>query len=68
MVKAEDARVRLAQLKPDERTALTLKAAGFSYAEIGERRDWTYSKVNRSLAELPPFGWRRLARRRPAPK
>jgi RNA polymerase sigma factor (sigma-70 family) len=47
----DEARVRLAALKPDERSALVLKAAGFSYEEIGRRRGWTYSKVNRCVYE-----------------
>lgn len=41
----------LAQLKPDERRALILKAQGYSYAEIGRLCGWTYTKVNRCLAE-----------------
>lgn len=41
----------LAELKPDERLAIVLQAQGYSYAEIGELCDWTYTKVNRSLAE-----------------
>jgi RNA polymerase sigma factor (sigma-70 family) len=41
----------LAELKPDERLAIVLQAHGYSYAEIGERCGWTYTKVNRSLAE-----------------
>jgi DNA-directed RNA polymerase specialized sigma24 family protein len=41
----------LATLKPDERLALVLQAQGYSYAEIGELCGWTYTKVNRSLAE-----------------
>jgi RNA polymerase sigma factor (sigma-70 family) len=44
-------REALAQLKPDERTALLLKAEGFSYREIGERQGWTYTKVNRAITE-----------------
>jgi RNA polymerase sigma factor (sigma-70 family) len=44
-------RVALAQLKPDQRTALLMFALGYSYAEIAERRGWTYTKVNRCLAE-----------------
>jgi RNA polymerase sigma factor (sigma-70 family) len=47
----DEARLRLAALKPDERSALVLKAAGFSYGEIGRRRGWTYSKVNRCVSE-----------------
>ncbi|HWT22659.1 MAG TPA: sigma-70 family RNA polymerase sigma factor [Solirubrobacteraceae bacterium] len=38
-------------LKPDEARALLLKADGLSYAEIGDRMGWTYTKVNRCLAE-----------------
>lgn len=41
----------LAQLKPDERTALLLLGLGCSYREIGEREGWTHTKVNRCLAE-----------------
>jgi RNA polymerase sigma factor (sigma-70 family) len=44
-------RSALAQLKPDERTALLLFALGFSYREIAARQGWTYTKVNRCLAE-----------------
>jgi RNA polymerase sigma factor (sigma-70 family) len=36
----------LRALKPDEATALLLKAQGHSYAEIGERQGWSYTKVN----------------------
>jgi RNA polymerase sigma factor (sigma-70 family) len=43
--------VLLEELKPDERTALILFGLGCSYAEIAERRGWTYSKVNRCIAE-----------------
>ena len=41
----------LATLKPNERRALALLAAGLSYAEIAELCGWTYTKVNRCLAE-----------------
>lgn len=41
----------LASLKPDERTALILLGLGCSYAEIGELRDWTHTKVNRCVSE-----------------
>lgn len=47
----DDARVRLARLKADERSALVFHAAGYNYREIGERRGWTYTKVNRCIAE-----------------
>jgi RNA polymerase sigma factor (sigma-70 family) len=35
----------LQALKPQEVRALTLKAQGYSYAEIGEMTGWTYTKV-----------------------
>src|SRR5215211_2147557 len=41
----------LASLKPDERLAIALQAHGYSYAEICALCDWTYTKVNRCLAE-----------------
>ena len=41
----------LARLKPQERRALALQAEGYSYAEIQELTGWTYTKVNRCLAE-----------------
>jgi len=41
----------LAQLKPDERIALILFAAGYSYSEIAIARGWTRTKVNRCLSE-----------------
>ena len=41
VVDLDDARRRLRALKPDERTALGMQAAGLSYREIGERRGWT---------------------------
>jgi RNA polymerase sigma factor (sigma-70 family) len=45
-------RVRLlGRLKPDERRALVLKGQGYSYREICELTGWTYTKVNRCLAE-----------------
>jgi len=44
-------RCALIHLTPDQRTALILLAAGFSYREIADRRGWTYTKVNRSIAE-----------------
>lgn len=45
------ARAALAALKPDERLAIALQALGYSYAEICERCGWTYTKLNRCLAE-----------------
>jgi RNA polymerase sigma factor (sigma-70 family) len=41
----------LAGLKPQERRALALKAEGYSYLEIRARTGWTYTKVNRCMAE-----------------
>lgn len=41
----------LAALRPDERRALVLQASGYSYAEICSLTGWTYTKVNRSLAD-----------------
>ena len=45
------AREALKALKPQELRALTLLAEGYSYAEIGELTGWSYTKVNRCLAE-----------------
>jgi RNA polymerase sigma factor (sigma-70 family) len=47
----EAARRALAELKADHRRAIVLQAQGYSYAEIAERCGWTYTKVNRCLAE-----------------
>ena len=41
----------LLELKPEERRALALQAQGYSYAEICQLCGWTYTKVNRCLAE-----------------
>jgi RNA polymerase sigma factor (sigma-70 family) len=41
----------LKRLKPQEVTALVLKAQGLSYSEIAERQGWTYTKVNRCITE-----------------
>ena len=38
-------------LKPDARTALILLGLGCSYAEIGELRGWTQTKVHRSIKD-----------------
>jgi len=40
----------LQRLKPQEVTALWLKAQGLSYAEIAERQRWTYTNVSCVLA------------------
>jgi DNA-directed RNA polymerase specialized sigma24 family protein len=49
--RAAHALARLAALKPHERRALVLQAQGYSYAEICAICGWTYTKVNRCLAE-----------------
>jgi RNA polymerase sigma factor (sigma-70 family) len=41
----------LGRLKPDEVRAIWLKASGLSYAEIMEETGFSYTKVNRCLAE-----------------
>ncbi len=46
-----EARAALAALKANERLAILLQAQGYSYAEICELCGWTYTKVNRCLAE-----------------
>jgi RNA polymerase sigma factor (sigma-70 family) len=47
----DERQAMLAQLKSDQRRALGLLAAGFSYREICQITGWTYTKVNRSVAE-----------------
>jgi RNA polymerase sigma factor (sigma-70 family) len=47
----ERSREALRALKPQELRALTLKAEGYSYVEIQEITGWTYTKVNRCMAE-----------------
>ena len=47
----DEARRALAALKANERLAIVLQAQGYSYAEICELCGWTYTKVNRCLAE-----------------
>ena len=46
-----EARQALAALKANERLAIVLQAQGYSYAEICELCGWSYTKVNRCLAE-----------------
>jgi RNA polymerase sigma factor (sigma-70 family) len=41
----------LRRLKPQEVTALVLRAEGLSYAEIGARMGWTYTRTNRAVTE-----------------
>ncbi len=53
-IRKEELRERerlIAELKPDQRRALVLLGMGFSYAEICDLTGWTYTKVNRSIAE-----------------
>ncbi len=47
----ERARRELPRLKPRERRALGLLAAGHSYLEICQLTGWTYAKVNRCIRE-----------------
>jgi RNA polymerase sigma factor (sigma-70 family) len=51
LIERDEDHRRLLRLKPDQCTALGMHAAGFSYAEIGESKGWTHTKVNRCLAE-----------------
>lgn len=44
-------RSRLTGLKPQERRALGLLALGYSYREICGLNGWSYTKVNRCIAE-----------------
>ena len=48
-------------LKPQEAQALKLLAQGYSYAQICEETGWTYTKVNRCLAEGRQSFVRRVA-------
>jgi RNA polymerase sigma factor (sigma-70 family) len=45
------ARWALSALKANQRVALALQAGGYSYDEICDACGWTYTKVNRCLAE-----------------
>lgn len=47
----EEARTQLAELKPAERRALSLIAAGYSYREVGQITGFSYTKTNRCAAE-----------------
>ncbi len=55
-------REALQALKPAELRSLTLLAAGYSYAEIGEITGFSHTKVNRTLAEGREHFRRALAR------
>jgi len=46
-----EARRELAALRPAQRLAILLQAQGYSYAEICSLCGWSYTKLNRSLAE-----------------
>ncbi len=48
---AECRRAAILALKPDERRALLLLGAGLSYKEIAELNAWSWTKVNRCIAE-----------------
>jgi len=41
----------LGRLKPQELTALALRAEGLSYREICDRTGWTYTRANRAITE-----------------
>jgi len=47
----EDARTRLAALKPAERRTLGLLAAGYSYREVGQITGFSFTKINRCAVE-----------------
>jgi RNA polymerase sigma factor (sigma-70 family) len=51
VAECDGARRRLRRLKPDQRTAIGMVAAGLSYEEVGQIRGWSQTKVNRSLVE-----------------
>lgn len=57
----------LDQLKPDERRALLLLAMGYSYKEIAAGCGWTYTKVNRCVAEGRAALRRKRLRKEPDP-
>lgn len=48
---AKHIRRALAQLKPNERRALSMLALGYSYKDIARHTGWTYTKVNRCITE-----------------
>jgi RNA polymerase sigma factor (sigma-70 family) len=51
VAECDEARRRLQGLKPDERTAIGMLAAGCTYGEVAGIRGWTYTKVNRCVYE-----------------
>jgi RNA polymerase sigma factor (sigma-70 family) len=46
----------LRALKPDEATALMMKAHGLSYEEIGRRNNWSYTNVMSTIAVFVALG------------
>jgi DNA-directed RNA polymerase specialized sigma24 family protein len=51
VARIDEARVRLAALKPAERRTLGLIATGYSYKEIGAITGFSYTKTNRCASE-----------------
>ncbi len=51
MIRREGPQWQLRRLKLDQCAALSLQAMGYSYKEIAEMNDWTYTKVSRCLRE-----------------
>ena len=49
--RVDEARTKLAALKPAERRTLGLIAAGYSYQEVGQITGFSYTKTNRCAAE-----------------
>jgi RNA polymerase sigma factor (sigma-70 family) len=62
VVEGAEASRRLARLKPDERDAVILQAAGYTYEEIAGGRDWSHTKVRRCVYEGRAALRRELAR------
>ena len=51
VVEVDEARTQLAALKSAERRTLSLIAAGYTYAEVGEITGFSFTKINRCAAE-----------------
>jgi RNA polymerase sigma factor (sigma-70 family) len=47
----DQARRRIRRLKPDQRTAIGMVAAGCTYGEVARTRGWSRTKINRCLVE-----------------
>jgi RNA polymerase sigma factor (sigma-70 family) len=60
-------REALKALKPQEVRALSLRAQGYSYAEIGELTGWSHTKLRRPRSAEIPFAISRPPRREPYP-